>query len=176
MNYLPEPSLPAGYDLVVVAAPGLVAETAAIAAAIWREHYPSLIGVDQIDYMLAKFQTPEAINRQLEEGFHYRLLRRGGKALGYVAWRVDDADIFISKIYLLRELRGSGLAWACFEWLCAVGRRDRCRRIWLTVNRNNRIAIKAYRRWGMREAGTVVADIGGGFVMDDYRFELMLHH
>lgn len=166
--------LPPGCELVAVTGAALIAETAAVADAIWREHYPPMIGTEQVDYMLARFQTPEAIALQIDDGHRYRLLRRGGAAVGYLAWRIDDAGLFVSKIYVVSELRGSGLGRACFEWLCAVGRRHGCRRIWLTVNRGNRVALEAYRRWGMRNAGAVVADIGGGFVMDDYRFELDL--
>jgi hypothetical protein len=44
----------------------------------------------------------------------------------------------------------------------------------LTVNRFNRQAIAAYERRGFQMMGTVVKDIGDGFVMDDYRMELNL--
>jgi hypothetical protein len=39
------------------------------------------------------------------------------------------------------------------------------------VNRNNENSIKTYERFGFDKAGTQVADIGGGFVMDDYIME-----
>jgi hypothetical protein len=38
----------------------------------------------------------------------------------------------------------------------------------------NRGAINAYKRWGFRITDEVVADIGEGFVMDDYRMEKLL--
>ena len=42
--------------------------------------------------------------------------------------------------------------------------------IWLTVNKGNDIAIRAYKGLGFELIGQGVADIGGGFVMDDYYF------
>ncbi len=42
------------------------------------------------------------------------------------------------------------------------------RRLILSVNKRNIRAIAAYRRNGFIIAESVVTDIGGGFVMDDY--------
>lgn len=36
---------------------------------------------------------------------------------------------------------------------------------------SNAPAVEAYLRMGFVDKGPVVADIGGGFVMDDYRME-----
>jgi ribosomal protein S18 acetylase RimI-like enzyme len=41
----------------------------------------------------------------------------------------------------------------------------------LTVNKNNVNAIKAYEKMGFRNVGSLVQDIGDGFVMDDYAME-----
>ena len=39
----------------------------------------------------------------------------------------------------------------------------------LTVNINNTIAIKAYEKLGFKNVGPIVADIGNGFIMDDFQ-------
>ena len=44
--------------------------------------------------------------------------------------------------------------------------------ITLTVNKNNINSIKAYEKLGFKNTGSVVADIGAGFVMDDYTMRL----
>ncbi|MHB8279561.1 MAG: GNAT family N-acetyltransferase, partial [Candidatus Humimicrobiaceae bacterium] len=41
----------------------------------------------------------------------------------------------------------------------------------LTVNKNNSNAIKAYEKLGFKNMGSVVKDIGHGFIMDDYKME-----
>jgi ribosomal protein S18 acetylase RimI-like enzyme len=53
---------------------------------------------------------------------------------------------------------------------------DLCRergieKIWLTVNKNNADSVAWYSRMGFKNVGPIVQDIGGGFVMDDFRFE-----
>ena len=55
--------------------------------------------------------------------------------------------------------------------LAVVARRHGARKIALTVNKGNRLALAVYERLGFRKAGAPVTDIGGGFVMDDYRLE-----
>ena len=42
--------------------------------------------------------------------------------------------------------------------------------LWLTVNKGNP-SVQAYQRLGFSIAAEIVMDIGGGFVMDDYRME-----
>ena len=46
--------------------------------------------------------------------------------------------------------------------------------IWLTVNRHNRNSIEWYRRTGFSISEAVVKDIGGGYLMDDFRMEKRL--
>ena len=43
-----------------------------------------------------------------------------------------------------------------------------------TVNLNNINAIKTYEKLGFINAGPVVADIGNGFVMDDFEMKKSL--
>ncbi len=46
--------------------------------------------------------------------------------------------------------------------------------IWLQVNKNNVHSIAWYLRMGFRNVRSAVQDIGGGFVMDDFRMEKMI--
>ncbi|MBK6393862.1 MAG: GNAT family N-acetyltransferase [Betaproteobacteria bacterium] len=50
----------------------------------------------------------------------------------------------------------------------AAARRDGAGTLILNVNKRNAKAIAAYRACGFATREAVVADIGGGFVMDDY--------
>ena len=52
------------------------------------------------------------------------------------------------------------------EQCCA---QQQVRTLWLTVNKRNAATIDCYLRMGFKNAGSVIQDIGGGFVMDDYR-------
>ena len=74
-----------------------VAEVARLAREIWLDHYVPIVGRKQVDYMLEKFQSKQALEEQLSD-----------------AW---------------------------------------------------------YLRMGFRKSGPIIQDIGGGFVMDDFRME-----
>ena len=153
-----------------------IATVSALADEIWREHYPSIISNEQIVYMLGCFQSKSAIRKQIDDGYHYALILIDGRPAGYLAVHADSGEqaLFISKIYLCHDMRGKGGGYAASEYIMGLAQEKGCSRIWLTVNRMNRTAISAYERWGFSVTGEVVADIGEGFVMDDYRMEKQL--
>lgn len=143
---------------------------ARLADIIWREHYTPIIGKPQVDYMLAHFQSAEAIAGQVADAMFYYIINEGGSTpAGYLAIQKRGRELFLSKIYLLKEFRGRGLGKAAMEFITAKAREFKCDHIALTVNRNNHISIEAYLKMGFENRGTQVTDIGGGFVMDDYR-------
>lgn len=144
-------------------------QVAALAEAIWKEHYTPIIGPAQVGYMLEHFQSPGAIARQVGGGMEYFLLLNGEVPVGYLAFEARGQDLFLSKIYLLRALRGKGLGREAMGFVVGKAREKGCRSISLTVNKNNDRSIAAYERMGFERKEALVVDIGGGFVMDDYR-------
>ena len=56
-----------------------------LARDIWNEHYVNIIGQEQVDYMLGRFQSAEAISRQLADGYDYYLVTFDGSPAGYFA-------------------------------------------------------------------------------------------
>ncbi len=148
---------------------------ARLAAEIWTQHYVPIIGRDQVDYMLEKFQSPVAIREQINDGMEYFQLRYERAAEGYFAVRQEPADcrLFLSKLYIRQEIRRRGLARQALDFILAHGRELSLRTLWLTVNIDNP-AVEAYKKLGFRVTGSIVADIGSGFVMDDHRMELAI--
>ncbi|NGZ77468.1 GNAT family N-acetyltransferase [Saccharibacillus alkalitolerans] len=154
-----------------------IAEVAKLAADIWREYYVSLITREQVDYMVDKYQSVPAITEQIEQqGCEYYLMRAEEVPVGYMAVKEEEGRLFLSKFYVHKEYRGRGYASradAFLEELCL--RRD-LSRIWLTVNRDNASSIAVYEKKGFRVVREQVADIGGGFVMDDFVMEKEIAH
>ena len=154
-------------DLERVETPAQIAATAALARETWMQHYVPLIGAAQVEYMLAKFQSTEAIARQIAaEGYEYYL----APGAGYLALVPDPAkkSLLLSKIYVKAAARGTGLGRALAEFAERRCSELGCSELWLTVNRHNRGAIAFYERLGFRKTREVATDIGGGFVMDDW--------
>lgn len=142
---------------------------ASLADAIWREHYIPIIGLAQVDYMLHRFQSAQAIERQVAEGLDYYLMESGGIPVGYLAFDKRGDELFLSKIYLLKEYRGRGHGRQAMAFVIEKARELECSRVALTVNKNNSKSIDAYLKMGFLKERPLVMDIGGGFVMDDFR-------
>ena len=159
-------------QFVPVTTPAQFAVVAGLAREIWDEYYVPLIGRAQVDYMVSKFQSSGAMAGQVREGYEYFLTERDGRSIGYCAVQPQPADnsLFLSKLYLLRDARGAGTGRVCMEFIEQLARRRGLTLLWLTVNKGNP-AVKAYERLGFRIAADLMIDIGGGFVMDDFRME-----
>jgi GNAT superfamily N-acetyltransferase len=144
-----------------------------LAREIWTEHYVPLIGPDQVEYMLARFQSEEAVEGQIREGHRYFLIRAEGKAAGYLAVVPDSATgrMLLSKIYVLKAMRGKGLGRAGVAYAEGLCRDAGHRILWLRVNRNNLGSVQAYEQMGFEKTGLLVSEIGNGFVMDDFQME-----
>ncbi len=152
-----------------------IEETAKTAAAVWQEHYTPLLGEGQVAYMLSQFQSAEAISRQIEsEQYAYFLLKADGKTAGYVGIQPADGHLFLSKLYVLKDFRGAGVSSFALEKVKEIARDSGFNRIQLTVNKGNSGSIAVYNHWGFETIDSVVTDIGGGYVMDDYVMELQI--
>ncbi len=147
---------------------------ASLAQEIWQEYFTPIIGAEQVAYMLDKFQSASAIQEQLDNGFHYYLAYIAGAPVAYVAFKAEGDAVFVSKLYVKADWRKQGVGKQLFSFVRAFAKFNGKEKIYLTVNKHNQLAIDAYTAMGFESAAAVVADIGGGFVMDDYRMELML--
>lgn len=142
---------------------------ARMAETCWRDHYIPIIGQAQVDYMLAKYQSPEAIRQQIADGRKYEIIiGPDDEPLGYLGHDVSESRLFLSKLYILPYAQRRGLGrWALAE-LC---QRHPEFDIHLTVNKQNHSAIAFYAQNGFVLSGPVLADIGQGYVMDDWKMK-----
>ena len=143
-----------------------------IAETVWHETYDPLLPAGQVAYMLEKFQSPAAVRDQLErQGYRYQLILADGAEAGFIGYAPryeGKEEMYLSKVYLLRQFRGAGAVRAAFALVEEETRREGLSRIRLTVNRGNDHAFQVYRHLGFTVEEDAVADIGGGYVMDDH--------
>lgn len=160
-------------QFIPVETPAQVRQLAAMADTVWHEFFPGIISEEQIDYMLAKFQSERALRAQLEEGYQYFFFVLNGIYIGYTGVCVKEKEhkLFLSKLYLLHSYRGKGYATQAFEFLQGLAQAYGANCIYLTVNRRNTHAIEVYQNWGFVTASQEATDIGNSFVMDDYVME-----
>ena len=151
-------------------------ETACLAEEIWREHYTPIIGNDQVEYMIDKYQSGRAIRKSIERGCIYKQIIYQGQAVGYYAIEENNPEgkLFLSKIYIRKDMRGLGLARFACEEIFEYARQQKLSSVWLTVNKKNIESVKIYEKIGFTQVDSVETPIGKGFVMDDYIMEYTL--
>jgi ribosomal protein S18 acetylase RimI-like enzyme len=148
-----------------------IAAVVSLAEEIWTEHYIPIIGKEQVAYMLEKFQSKEAVSDQIRSGCRYFLIEENTRFIGYAAVQPKGDELFLSKIYFKSSVRRKGYGAKTVQFLETLARAGRFKKITLTVNKNNVGSIKAYAKMNFKNVGSVIQDIGSGFVMDDYKME-----
>jgi diamine N-acetyltransferase len=141
-----------------------------LADLIWRQHYPGIITESQIDYMLARGYSTEALSAFLDtagSGLAIAALPEG--PVGFAAWYgCADRTTKLDKLYVLPAMHGRGVGRALIRHVEQAARDAGSRDLVLNVNKGNAASIAAYERCGFERRQEVVVDIGNGFVMDDY--------
>ena len=146
-----------------------------LAREIWTQHYEPIIGLAQVEYMLKKFQSPEKILGDIEtDGYKYLLAVEDHRLAGYCAFKpeYEDGGVFLSKLYVEKYSRGKGISKLFLEQLLAYAKENKLDHVWLTVNKYNHTSIDIYKKLGFTIEGELVTDIGGGYVMDDYKMRM----
>ena len=139
---------------------------------VWREANVAFCTPEQVEYMIEKFQSFEAISGQMMHGYRYFLIEEGDEILGYFGVQPQGERLFLSKFYILKQNRGRGLFSLGLQHMIDICKEDNLESIYLTVNRNNTHAYEVYLAKGFKVIAEECADIGFGFVMDDYIMEL----
>lgn len=153
-----------------------LAEIAELANKIWHECFVNIISVGQIDYMVEKFQSLNAMTEQIEnQHYSYFSVREMGELIGYIGMKPEQNDrFFLSKLYLQSDKRGRGTASLMMKKVFEEALKSGKNRVYLTVNKHNDHAVAVYKKIGFSIIDDVVTDIGGGYVMDDYIMEYTL--
>lgn len=94
---------------------------------------------------------------------------QSGRIVGYAMIIHDSADACaeLSKIYVLPDQHGSGIAWALMQRALDIARDWRVQRVWLGVNRENQRAQRFYAKCGFRINGTRTFQVGAQ-IENDY--------
>lgn len=151
------------------------ARLAAMAKELWHSAYDGLLGAAQTEYMTDEFQSEGALREQIDgKGYRYYFIERGGAEIGYCGVQPQGDKFFLSKLYLSDDCRGRGIGQAALSEVARLARKEGARSVYLTVNKGNARAVRAYEKFGFRRAAEAVTDIGRGYCMDDYIYEFIL--
>ena len=159
------------FEFVKVETTTHITTVSILANQVWNAHYLSIIGQEQIDYMLSTFQSEEAITEQLAGDFKYYIVKKHHQPVGYFSIALDNKanSLKISKLYVDPECQRQGVGSEVITFIEASYLGAQCQELWLTVNRQNTHAISFYQKQGFKKTTCIVQDTGNGFVMDDYK-------
>ncbi len=146
-----------------------IEQIAVLANEIWHQHFVPIIGLAQVEYMVEKFQSYPAISKQIKDsGYEYFRIYHNDTFAGYTGIHVEDDAMFLSKLYIKKDCRGNHLATCALNYLIQLCKERGLKKIWLTCNKHNDHTLAVYDHLGFQITDEQVADIGNGFVMDDY--------
>ncbi len=149
-------------------------ELALLAERLWHSAYDDLLGKTQVDYMVDLLQSAPALREQIGHGYTYYFIRSGGQTIGICGVQMQGEKLFLSKLYLSDEFRGRGVGQLALGEVAVIARDRGAKSVYLTVNKGNLRAVRAYEKFGFVRTEEQVSDIGNGFVMDDFVYEFTL--
>jgi ribosomal protein S18 acetylase RimI-like enzyme len=138
-----------------------------LAEKIWKDHYISIISMDQIEYMLKKMYSTESLKQQMKDGHVFTLVFLDEIPIGYISISTkDNQHYYLHKFYITSEVQRKGLGSELLGHI--LSGLPNASGIELTVNRKNFKAINFYFRNGFAIQDVADFDIGEGYFMNDF--------
>ena len=144
---------------------------AQLARDIWYLHYPGLITVSQIDYMLAQRYKTAIIASQIESGeAWWDKLEVDSRLAGFASYEPgsEPSSMRLDKLYVHQREMRRGLGSALLIRVEEQSRSRGYRSLFLQVNKGNTASIAFYKHTGFTVKDCVKVDIGNKFFMDDF--------
>jgi hypothetical protein len=139
-----------------------------LARIIWDKHYIVIISQQQIDFMLSKMYSFEALKKQTEEGHKlYLIINDAEQEVGFVSINSDNENNFwLHKFYILQQKQHTGLGTLVFKKLFSELYQPNSIR--LNVNRQNYKSINFYFKLGFKIERVNDLEVGNGYFMNDF--------
>jgi GNAT superfamily N-acetyltransferase len=148
-----------------------------LAKEIWHLHYPGIITVKQINYMLEQRYGPHVISRSIVSPsctWFKVAIEKTIMGFGHFEENPSMRSVKVDKLYIHPKIQGQGCATTLMRFTEAHYGKLGFVKLWLQVNKGNEKSIKFYQKTGYKKEKEVVIDIGQGFVMDDLIMSKMI--
>lgn len=141
---------------------------------VWPQTYVPIVGDAQVAYMLGRFYNPEALEKQMIEDQHrFTVGYDGDKPVAFASWgEVEPGVCKLHKLYISTDVQGRGFGRAMVDRVVDDVRELGAGKLRLNVNIYNSPAIGFYEKYGFKKAYDEDIDIGNGFFMNDFVYEL----
>ncbi len=146
-----------------------------LGTAVYHTTYTAILSRAQIDFMLHKNYTPEAIQQAMAEGQDFYIIcQQKMQPLGFIALQKKNNDILrIEKLYLLVDSQGLGLGKKLIDFAVDQAKEHDFSIVELNVNRGN----KAYHFY-LKQGFKVISEVDipyYGYILDDYVMQRLVH-
>jgi len=177
-NYRIQPATPADFPIIQ-----------SIARRTWPDTFGDILSPEQITYMLDMMYSIPAMKEQVALGHTFLLLLEKSvesadypeattsryTPVGYVSYQFDylEATTKIHKLYLLPATQGRGYGKILIQKVEGIALGEGQQKLCLDVNYQNK-AVSFYEYLGFEKIGRFNADIGNGYLMEDWQMEKKL--
>lgn len=142
-----------------------------VASSVMHETFSDSLPEGQVDYMIGKSLTPEAMRANGKKlDYSYKLVYLNGEVGGFFAHcpakHISEKanGVFLSQLYLLPFARGKNI--------CEKVVRSLAHPVYITVRKEDAATISMYKHIGFKIVDTLARDIGGGYMLDDFIMRL----
>ncbi len=139
-----------------------------LAHKIWNDHYPEIIGQEQVNYMLEKMYDAESLKQQMQSNdlFFLAYTTEYEAPIAFISIKeVEKGALFINKFYVDTQTQRSGVGMSFFDFILKEFTPEVIR---LQVNRMNYKAVNFYFKSGFTIEKVADFDIGDGYFMNDF--------
>lgn len=149
-----------------------------LANELWPTAFSSILTTQQIEYMMEMMYSDSSLEKQMDDGHQYAIASQYNQKIGYVSYEVNyhqSNKTKIHKIYISPQNQRQGIGKAIVDYVAEQALNANNSALFLNVNKYNTQAISFYRKHHFGLTKEEVIDIGDGFIMDDFVFELTLN-
>ena len=140
-----------------------------LAHEIWHRHYPGIITLEQIEFMLEWMYSSQEIERQIQSHIRWELAEHDGAPIGFHSYELEaDRRVKLHKLYIATAHQRGGYGQQMLKHILHNAAQLGGTEVWLQVNKRNTPAIAAYQKVGFHITKEATFDIGHGFIMDDF--------
>lgn len=142
-----------------------------IVRATWPDAYTSILGEEQVNYMLEKFYSAPSLTKQFKNNHYFFLALKENLPIGFASFSTIYQNIYkLQKLYVLSSEQKTGAGQALLNKVEKEAKKMGAVKLQLNVNRKN-IAKRFYEKNGFAIARQEDIDIDNGFFMNDFVME-----
>lgn len=134
----------------------------------WPQTYTTILGKDQVDYMLQMMYNTNSLTEQIQNHHHFFIAFKDALPIGFAAFSNVRNDIYkLQKLYVLPITQKTGAGKALLQKVETEAKKMSAKKLQLNVNRHN-AAKFFYEKNGFTVVEEADIDIGNGYFMNDY--------